>query len=349
MFCPRFSLRLGALARVVFALWSLPLAAAPAFDAPHIYGIHTWGAGANGLLNGKSGWSVELIHTIPVFFDLTHAQAQQIVNEGFTLVLRIDYDPFTGQTLPKTGGEISSYVAGCQTIVASFEDVCHTWILGNEFNASFGGTVTAAQAEAAYRPARDAIHALQPDAVVLVGAVAPWNTTLSGSGPYPSNRQWLNYFYELVHRLGSDADGFAIHAYGGRSGDTDPRDDDELGFGVYKRWMEIVESDAGAATRPVYLTEMNHAADGGSGGVPFNSYDAGYIQRLFEEIGTWNETHAHRIRCACWFSYANGGFPGYNISTNSQMQSDFRDATATTNWIGADTTGLGGRVWTFYR
>lgn len=326
---------------------ALGLPGAPAQDAPHIYGIHTWGAGAGGLLNGKSGWSVELIHTIPIFWDLTHAQAVDIVNDGWTLVLRIDHDPYTGQTLPKTAAQRSAYSAGCQTIVASFEDVCHTWILGNEFNASFGGSVSVAEAEAAYRDARAAIHAVQPEATVLVGAVAPWNATMTGSGPY--GQAWLDYFYDLVHRLGADADGFAIHAYGGRGGDTDPRDDTDWGFGIYARWMEIIESDPGAATKPVYLTEMNHAADGGSGGFPFNSYDAGYIQRCFEEIGTWNETHAHRIRCACWFAYANGGFPGYNISTSSQMADDFRDATDHTNWIGADTTAVPQRLWTHFR
>jgi len=58
------------------------------------------------------------------------------------------------------------------------------------------------------------------------------------------------------------------------------------------------------------------------------------MQKLFQEIGTYNQAHENPIRSACWFSYANGGFPGYNISTNSQMADDFRDATNTTDWIG---------------
>lgn len=332
---------------ILFLIFASSVAAAPV-DAPHIYGIHSWGFGAGGLLQGKTGWDVEVVHTDYYPFDLTHANAQQIVNEGFTLIIRIDFSAPT-QTLPETSGDIASYVAGCVAKVNEFSDVCHTWIIGNEFNADFGGSVPVATAESVYRQARDAIHAAQPEAIVLVGAIAPWNATLSGSGPYPSNRQWLNYFYDLVHRLGSDADGFAIHAYGGRSGDADPRDDDEMGFGVYERWMEIIDSDPGAAARPVYLTEMNHAADGDVGGFPIYAYPTGYIQKLFEEIGTWNATQSHAIRCACWFSHANGGFPGYNISTNSQMADDFRDSTSHTNWIGTDAAAVGESVWQGYR
>lgn len=343
-------MRSPALIPLVCVCLGVAMLGAPAQDASHIYGIHSWGWGAGGLLQGKSGWSVEVVHTEPYPFDLTHADAVQIVAEGFTLIIRIDYQA-PSQTLPETSGAIASYVSGCAAKVAEFGDVCHTWILGNEFNADFGGSVPVATAESVYRQVADAIHAAQPEAIVLVGAIAPWNATLTGSGPYPSNRQWLNYFYDLVQRLGGDADGFAIHAYGGRGGDSDPRDDDEMGFGVYQRWMEIIDSHPEASQRPVYLTEMNHAADGDGAtpGFPLYPYSAGYIQRLFEEIGTWNELEPHRIRCACWFSHANGGFPGYNISTNGQMADDFRDAASHSNWIGADTTGVGTGMWAIYR
>jgi hypothetical protein len=345
-------------ALLLASLLSAAAAAAPGVDAPHIYGIHTWNnTGANSLLNGKSGWTVELMHANPnpPFFDLTHAQAQQIVAEGWTLVIRIDYDPYTGQTLPENSSQRTAYNASCEAIVAQFSDVCHTWIIGNEFNAAFGvggaNATTVALAEQAYREARDAIHSAQPEAIVLVGAIAPWNASTTGTGPYASNRQWLNYFYDLVHRLDDTADGFAIHAYGGRSGDTDPRNDDEMAFGVYERWMEIIESNPATMWKPVYLTEMNHAADGDSNGdgFPNNSYDAGFIQRAFEEIGTWNEAHVHRIRCACWFAYANGGFPGYNITTYSQMADDFRASTSGTNYIGAPYTGIGEHLWELWR
>lgn len=203
-------------------------------------------------------------------------------------------------------------------------------------NADFEGAVSVAAYEQVYRKCRAAIHAAQPEAIVLAAAVAPWNASTTGVGPFPANRQWLNYFYDLANRLGSDADGFAIHAYGGRNGDSDPRDDNEMGFGVYKRWMEIIRGNPATASKPVYLTEMNHAADGQGTvpGFPKYSYPAGYMQKLFEEIGNYNLTHDNPIRAACWFAHANGGFPGYNISTNGQMGDDFRAAARDFDWIG---------------
>lgn len=342
---PSFSCRLRRI--FVFALW-ISACAAAASDASHIYGIHSWGDGAGGLLQGKTGWTVEVVNTDAWPYDLTPEQAQRIRNEGWSLIIRIN--KFFGQTVPENPAEFDAFAAACAQKVQTFSPWCHIWILGNEMNADFEGAVSVATYEEVYRRARAAIHAVQPEAIVLAAAVAPWNASTTGAGPYAANRQWLNYFYDLSHRLGADADGFALHAYGGRGGDTDPRDDDEMGFGVYKKWMEILTGNPATANAPVYLTEMNHAADGQSAtaGYPKYAYPAGYMQKLFEEIGTYNQTHANPIRAACWFSYANGGFPGYNISTNSNMSYDFRDATAQTNWTGYEPPTAAHPVWRFW-
>ncbi len=143
----------------------------------------------------------------------------------------------------------------------------------------------------------------------------------------------------------------AIHAYGGRNGDTDPRDDNYWGFGVYEDWMEIITGNAYAKNKPVFLTEMNHAADGdesGNPGYPKYDYPAGYINKLFEEINSWNEQSDTKIHCACWFSYANGGFPGYNISTNSQMSSDFSYTTSNTDYRIIEAS-VPNNLWEIYR
>ncbi|MFH0793480.1 MAG: hypothetical protein V2A74_05545 [bacterium] len=341
-------IEIPALLFVAFCALTGGAAAQTTTDARHIYGIHSWGNGANGLLNGKTGWTVEVVNTDYWPYDLTVTQAQQLRAEGWTLVIRIN--KFFGKTVPVNSGEFNAFAVACADKVTSFSAYCHTWIIGNEMNASFEsleGPISVATYAEVYRRARTAIHNVQPEATVLVAPLAPWNASTTGAGPYPSNRQWLNYFYALVRDIGSDADGFAIHAYGGRSGDSDPRNDDELSFGVYKRWMEIIDGYAPTANKPVYLTEMNSFARGQSStpGFPLDPYPAGYIQKLFEEIGIWNQTHSHRIRCACWFAYANGGFPGYNISTSSPMADDFRDATANTNWIGADPTAVSPASW----
>lgn len=337
----------------IAVLVSMGLAAPPAAWADpgrvayHIYGIHSWGDGAGGLRNGKSAWTVEVVNTDHWPYDLTVEQAQRIRNEGFTLIIRIN--KFFGDTVPKNSGQWDSFAAACAQKVETFAPYCRIWIIGNEMNADFEGNVPVATYAEVYRRCRTAIHAVQPDAEVLVAALAPWNASQTGVGIYPSNRPWLNYFYDLVRRLNGDCDGFAIHAYGGRNGDSDPRNDDEMGFGVYKRWMEIIGGHAPVSGKPVYLTEMNHAADGqkaGPPGFPKYNYVSGYIQKLYEEINTWNINHALRIRCACWFSYANGGFPGYNISTSSAMSDDFRAATSGSNYIWLPPSASAG--WLYY-
>ena len=298
----------------------------------HIYGIHSWGFGANGLMHGKRGWSVEVINTDPFAWDPTPSDIQNVVNEDFEVILRIN--KIFGESVPRNSSEWDSFAQKCADKVNLFKQHCHIWIIGNEMNADFEGNIPVGNYVEVFRRCRLQIKSVQPEAKVICAAVAPWNASQTGAGPYPTNRQWLNYMYEMVHTLNDDTDGYAIHAYGGRGGDSDPRDDNEMGFGVFKRWMEIIDGNPYAVTKPVYLTEMNHAADGqgSTPGYPLYSYPAGYIQKLFEAINDWNITHAHRIQCACWFAYANGGFPGYNITLNSQMSADFSYTTLNSDY-----------------
>ncbi len=314
----------------------------------HIYGIHSWGFGASGIMNGKRGWSVEVINTDYFAWDPTPADIENVANDNFEVIIRIN--KIFGETVPKDSSEWDTFCQQCADKVDAYKEHCHIWLIGNEMNADFEGSIPVEDYIEVYTRCRNSIKDVQPEAEVIVGAVAPWNSSQSGDGPYPSNRQWLNYMYELVNTLNNDTDGYSIHAYGGRGGDSDPRDDGEMGFGVFKRWMEIIDANAYAREKKVYLTEMNHAADGDGAtpGFPLYSYPEGYIERLFEAINDWNTTHAHRIQCACWFSYANGGFPGYNISTNSQMADDFSETTATTDYynrvLAAD-SALWGRIY----
>lgn len=315
------------------ALCSLSVAQTSAPTPVHIYGIHSWANGANGLFNGKRGWTVESVNTANYSFDLQPSQAQQIVAENFELIIRINKE--AGLTVPTDSSQWDQFASNCAAKVTAFAPYCHTWIIGNEMNADFEGSIPVSTYAEVYRRCRSAIHAVQPNAIVAVGAVAPWNATQRPSGTYTD--AWLNYMYQLVNTLGSEADAYALHAYGGRSNDStrsDPRDDSAWGFGIFKQWMEIIDANPSACNVPVYLTEMNHAADGGSAGYPSYSYPQGYINRCFEAINSWNTTHAHRIKCACWFAYSNGGFPGYDITLNSTMASDFSTATRQTSYVG---------------
>jgi len=329
---------------ILLILSAFSVTGGTAEDSLFIYGIHSWGDGASGLMNGRGGWSVEVVNTDYFPWDFTLDQAGRLEGEGFTLILRIN--KYFGQTVPSSPSSFDAFAQAVSDKAYLFRRHTSRFIIGNEMNADFEGDIPVGNYVSVFRKCRDKIRERLPEAEVIAGAVAPWNASQSGNGPYPSNRPWLNYFYQMVEDLGEDCDGYAIHAYGGRGGDDDPRDDDEMGFGVFHKWLEIIEQNPYASRKPVYLTEMNHAADGERApGIPKYDYKTGYIPKLFEEVNTYNESHGFRVRAACWFSHANGGFPGYNISTNSTMADDFRQATGDTDYL---SRVLSARSWNLY-
>ena len=44
----------------------------------HIYGIHSWGFGAGGMLHGKTGWTVEVVNTDTWPYDPTLSDIQNM-------------------------------------------------------------------------------------------------------------------------------------------------------------------------------------------------------------------------------------------------------------------------------
>src|SRR5689334_21098819 len=70
-------------------------------SSDNIYGIHFWGSGASGIMNGRQGYSVENVW--PGVKNKTdwsdvRAKVQGAVNDGVTLIVRFNWD--AGQTVP---------------------------------------------------------------------------------------------------------------------------------------------------------------------------------------------------------------------------------------------------------
>ena len=308
-------------------------------DPTHIYGIHDWGSGANGLFNGKAGWDVEVLR---VGID-SPTNYQQINNENFTLIVRLAKN--WGESVPSNSNEWDSFVASCASTVSVYTAYSNRFIIGNEMNADFDSNIPASSYITIYNKCRAAIKAQTPNVEVLAAAVAPYNSSNNPGGPY--SYAWLNYFFSMVTAFGNNCDGYAIHAYGGRNGDPDPRDDNYFAFGVYKDWMNILASSPYAYNKPVYLTEMNCFVDG-SPPYPTYSYSSGWINRAFEEINNWNRAHYQKISCACWFAYSNGGFPGYDLTLINQARDDFSYTTQNTEYTIQDPASVSENLWSLY-
>lgn len=333
---------------------SLAVSAPATADSDNIYGIHFWGSGASGIMNGRQGYSIE--NTWPGVKNKTdwsdiRQMLQNARNDGFVPILRLNWEP--GHTVPANNDWVSrfDYAWKCKECVQACGDLCNIWIIGNEMNASWEGAIPAQWYLWCFNQYDTnncyyQIHSVQPNAVVLMGAVAPWNPDTNATGPYNTTyEKWKNYFYYLVNNAGTDVDGFAIHAYGGRQngqpGDTgydpDPRDDCNApytvstqtvdvswGFNPFRYFADEVATKYGD-NKPVFITETNTNATA----VPSTSYRAGWMQAAYEAIDTYNKNRFQKIRCLAWFTYdPYGAWTDYalccGVGQMSQARTDYQ-------------------------
>ncbi|MBI3180916.1 MAG: hypothetical protein HYZ28_02095 [Myxococcales bacterium] len=299
-----------------------------------IYGIHSWNPGASALMSGKKGWAVEIMLVEdPNRAGPAHlSRYDAIIAEGFEPITWLEWSWTT----------VPYWTSGCPTFAGGSADAAvklgarsKVFVLGNETNLKYGRTreVTVAEYVSCYQAARSAIRSVRPEAQVLVQAVGPWNPeTDCASGPYDHTAErWKNYLHCIVQSLGAGADGYAVHAYGGRNGDRDPSDDGEWGFGVFEATLAVIDGAyAGAAALPVHLTEWNIHADG-----TWPAYDAtwsGFIGKAFDRLGSWNAAHAYRIKSASYFTYDLQGWEKTNLTASATALADFKSATSSSSY-----------------
>lgn len=336
----------------------------PALDAAdtNIYGIHFWGSGASGIMNGRQGYSVENVwpgvQNKTDWSDI-RSKVQGARNDGFVPIVRFNWT--SGQTVPALNDWVGRYdfAHKCAEGVQNLGDLCNIWQIGNEMNASWEGAIPADWYLKCFNTydsnnCYTQIHSVQSTAIVCLGAVAPWNADTNATGPYDNTHEkWKNYWYYLVNNAGVNTDGFTIHAYGGRQNgqpgdsgyDPDPRDDCNApntistqtidvswGFGAFRYFADEVATTYGD-NRPVYCTETNTNATA----VPSISYRTGWMQGSFEAIDTYNKTHFQKIRTLSWFVYdPAGAWVDFSLCCGGgqmpQARSDYQSTCNTYNY-----------------
>ncbi|MEJ5248337.1 MAG: N-acetylmuramoyl-L-alanine amidase [Caldilinea sp.] len=156
-----------------------------------------------------------------------------------------------------------------------------------------------------YRLCRDAIHRLpgHEDDLVLVGAVAPWNTqTIYPGNP---NGDWVQYFQDILTLLGPDGcDGFALHAYthgaspaliSSSAKMAPPFQNRHLQFRAYMDFMNAVP--ASMRHLAAFLTEVGQVQ-------PWVDQNSGWVQAMYSEIDLWNrQPGAQQIRAAILYRW----------------------------------------------
>ena len=177
-----------------------------------------------------------------------------------------------------------------------------------------------------YRLCRDAIHRLpgHEDDLVLVGAVAPWNTqTIYPGNP---NGDWVQYFQDILTLLGpGNCDGLTLHACthgadasliasGARLGS--PFQNRHLQFRVYMDFLMAVPPAMRAL--PAFLTEAGQDQ-------PWLDRNTGWVQAMYAEIDGWNrQTGNQQIRAAILYRWPR--IDRWYIDGKLGVEEDFRQA-----------------------
>lgn len=172
-----------------------------------------------------------------------------------------------------------------------------------------GEVITPEMYARCYRLCRDTIHRLpgHEDDLVLVGAVAPWNT----QSIYPGNPNgdWILYFRHILDQLGPEhCDGFALHAHTHGSDPAlvsstqrlpPPFQGYHQEFRVFSDFLAAVP--AAMKHLPAFITEVDQTT-------PWADRNEGWVQRVYAEIDSWNRAQEvagsfQRVRCAALYRW----------------------------------------------
>ena len=328
----------------------------PRGECAWTFGIH--GATADGtgdfrhLFRGKNkaGW---VLFTQTVGTDPNHGSGHDVTNwshSGYGVIIRLNHSYEPGGTLP-AHAQYGNFAHACARYVQNSRG-CHVWIIGNEQNnvrEHPGGAehptehITPQRYAEAFNLARQRIKQIQPEAIVVPGAVDPYNTypwaRLGGRRNRP-----LDYFKEMLDHI-DDLDAIALHTYThwmDPSLITKPTvfQDDFLkpgtpkehyyDFQAYRPFAEAIP--AKWRDRPIYITESNHwlalehqprnpAEEIKVGWV---DRDRGWIQAAYKEIDRWNNTpHAQQIHCYLLYRWTGDAWA---IEHKGELHKDFKKA-----------------------
>jgi len=143
---------------VLFVLSVLSTSLPASAESPYIYGTHFWREGENlDCFNGKVGWITEL-KTAPEYAAIDQTAWKRIVDEGHTIILRVDYDG--DNTWAPSPDLNETYASRYAHWAERFKDYCHIYIIGNEDGVNYD----------CFKAVRNAIHAVQPEAILCPGA-----------------------------------------------------------------------------------------------------------------------------------------------------------------------------------
>jgi hypothetical protein len=324
----------------------------PQGECPWIFGLH---AAEPGTQTGdyrplfqqkhKTGW---VLFTEGIGADPTHIRRHDYrpwSEQGFGVMMRLNNGWGEAGTLP-VHTQYEGFADTCARYVELAEG-CHIWIIGNEQNNirehPGGGAhpvehITPERFAQAFNLARARIKDVQPEAIVVPGAVDPYfgSTWPLLGRPYRP----MDYYKEMLALI-DDLDGIALHTYTHgmdpslitslRPFEHDPLTphtphEHYYHFQAYRTFAEAIPNKW--HDRPIYITESNHwvRAVVDSPGVPngWLDQDRGWVREAYAEIDRWNRSpYAQQIHCLLLYRWTGDEWAFENMG---EVKKDFQAA-----------------------
>lgn len=298
----------------------------------------------------RTGWVLftEVVRADP-FHNLGH-DVSEWSDSGYGVITRLNHGYEPDGTLP-VRAQYANFARACARYVQNSRG-CHVWVIGNEQNnvrEHPGGArdpvehITPQMYAEAFNMVWRQIKQMQPGAIVVPGAVDPYNTypwaRLGGRRNRP-----LEYFAEMLDYI-VDLDGIALHTYThwlDTSLITKPTvfqdtflqpgtsKEHYYDFQAYRTFAEAIP--AKWRDRPIYITETNHwlalthrpRTPDEEAKVGWVNEDRGWIQAAYKEIDRWNNSpHAQQIQCLLIYRWMGDE---WGIEHKGNVHRDLRQA-----------------------
>ena len=268
-------------------------------DAPywsqHCYAFHTWGATATTVQSGKSQWGAQQ------YGSWSHpgtdfGRYYSAIEDQCTLIFIMN-DGTDDWQIPHDAADYERFAWQTAYWAEAHPDLVHTWLLGNNLGYDWAGEFTAAEYADCFKKVREAIHNVDPWAIVCPGT---------------ENNPGFQDQMELL--VGEWADGWAEHGLGPEPGG---------GWAGLVGKVADIDQYHWRKYKPLFITEWY---------LPnYYNGDGDLIIGTFDVLRQFNETQNHMVECACYFVWNDPWWPWASLSNSTEGKAEWTEVTSTTN------------------
>ena len=278
--------------------------------AQYIYGLHE---GDKDNPMPKPSWIVE---TVAIGHNPNNEAGSDFSGYQDTVICRLNNGYYPDGTLP-LATYYNVFAQRVQNFVKNTTG-CDRFIIGNEPNMAIerpqGQAIFIRDYVRCFNLCYDKIKTVNPNAQVILGAVAPWNVETG---------DWLDYFYGILS--GTNPDRIALHTYTHGSDpalirstatmDDAPYQDRFYHFRAFEQFVDIM-AQLGVNV-PIYITETNQ-------NYSWLDQNNGWCQEAYRYIDEWNKRSDYKVHCLALYRWPK--YDQWYIKGKDGVIADFQEA-----------------------